>query len=371
MTPGSMPPFSSTIDEEGVLIQDALIVETDALREAAIRALLAQGPLARAQPGPERGRPAAQVAACTRGAEELRPWSRSSACAAVRAYMGHVQDNAEEARAPRGDRRARPTAPSRTRWTTARRSACASRSTARRARRRSTSPAPARSGRPTSTRRRGRRNAAVLYVFRTLVDARHPAERGLPAAAAHRRPRRLDAEPAAPGCRGRRQRRDHPGHHRRAVWRSRRARGIAGHDEQFHLRQRRATSTTRRSAAAPARDPDFDGASAVQTHMTNSRLTDPEVLEWRFPGARRDVRDPRGSGGAGRHRGGDGVAPPRALPRADDGRDPLQPPARAAVRRGGRQGGRARAQLRRARGRRASRRSGPRTRSTWQRATCS
>ena len=40
--------------------------------------------------------------------------------------------------------------------------------------------------------------------------------------------------------------------------------------------------------------------------MTNSRLTDPEVLEWRFPGAARGVRDPRGSGGAGRHRGGDG-----------------------------------------------------------------
>jgi 5-oxoprolinase (ATP-hydrolysing) len=52
--------------------------------------------------------------------------------------------------------------------------------------------------------------------------------------------------------------------------------------------------------------PDFDGASVVQTHMTNSRLTDPEVLEWRFP-VRLDLyRIRRGSGGAGRHRGGDG-----------------------------------------------------------------
>jgi 5-oxoprolinase (ATP-hydrolysing) len=52
--------------------------------------------------------------------------------------------------------------------------------------------------------------------------------------------------------------------------------------------------------------PDFDGTGVVQTHMTNSRLTDPEVLEWRFP-VRLDAFSIRhGSGGAGRHRGGDG-----------------------------------------------------------------
>lgn len=53
--------------------------------------------------------------------------------------------------------------------------------------------------------------------------------------------------------------------------------------------------------------PDFDGADAVQTHMTNSRLTDPEVLEWRFPVRLDEFRIRRGSGGAGRHRGGNGV----------------------------------------------------------------
>jgi 5-oxoprolinase (ATP-hydrolysing) len=53
--------------------------------------------------------------------------------------------------------------------------------------------------------------------------------------------------------------------------------------------------------------PDFDGASAVQTHMTNSRLTDPEVLEWRFPVRLESFAIRRGSGGTGRHRGGDGV----------------------------------------------------------------
>jgi 5-oxoprolinase (ATP-hydrolysing) len=53
--------------------------------------------------------------------------------------------------------------------------------------------------------------------------------------------------------------------------------------------------------------PDFDGTSAVHTHMTNSRLTDPEVLEWRYPVVLEGHRIHRGAGGAGRHRGGDGT----------------------------------------------------------------
>ena len=53
--------------------------------------------------------------------------------------------------------------------------------------------------------------------------------------------------------------------------------------------------------------PDFDGASAVHTHMTNSRLTDPEVLEWRYPVLLESHRINRGSGGRGRHKGGEGT----------------------------------------------------------------
>ncbi|MGY8796591.1 MAG: hydantoinase B/oxoprolinase family protein, partial [Woeseiales bacterium] len=52
--------------------------------------------------------------------------------------------------------------------------------------------------------------------------------------------------------------------------------------------------------------PDYDGTNAVHTHMTNSRLTDPEVLEWRFPVRLESFAIRRGSGGAGRHRGGEG-----------------------------------------------------------------
>ena len=53
--------------------------------------------------------------------------------------------------------------------------------------------------------------------------------------------------------------------------------------------------------------PSWDGCSAVHTHMTNSRLTDPEVLEWRYPVRVEEFRVRAGSGGAGAHRGGDGA----------------------------------------------------------------
>ena len=82
--------------------------------------------------------------------------------------------------------------------------------------------------------------------------------------------------------------------------------------------------------------PGFDGTSAVQTHMTNSRLTDPEVMETRFPVLVEDFAIRRGSGGAGRWRGGDGVVRPHRLARADDRVDPVQPPRRPALRAGGR-----------------------------------
>ena len=66
-------------------------------------------------------------------------------------------------------------------------------------------------------------------------------------------------------------------------------------------------STTKLSAGGSGAGPDFDGTDAVQTHMTNSRLTDPEVLEWRFPVRLESFQIRRGSGGAGKYRGGDGV----------------------------------------------------------------
>ena len=87
--------------------------------------------------------------------------------------------------------------------------------------------------------------------------------------------------------------------------------------------------------------PDFDGADVVQTHMTNSRLTDPEVLEWRYPVRLESFEIRHGSGGSGRRRGGHGAVR-RMRSRADDRGDPLRTqaraPARAARRRSGLRG---------------------------------
>ena len=95
----------------------------------------------------------------------------------------------------------------------------------------------------------------------------------------------------------------------------------------------------------------FDGTDTVQAHMTNSRLTDPEVLEWRYPvridGHEIRARQRRRGQVARRQR----RHAPRALPRADDGGDPRGAPANSALRNGGRLARRPRAQLGGARGR--------------------
>ena len=91
-----------------------------------------------------------------------------------------------------------------------------------------------------------------------------------------------------------------PGRDQLPVRRARRAGRRARHDEQPDLRQRRAINTTRRSARARRPGHGFDGGRAVHTHMTNSRLTDPEILENRFPVVLEDFHIRNGSGGRGK-----------------------------------------------------------------------
>ena len=79
--------------------------------------------------------------------------------------------------------------------------------------------------------------------------------------------------------------------------------------------------------------PDFDGCDAVQTHMTNSRLTDPEILEAQYPVLVREFAIRRGSGGAGRHHGGDGMVRRLEFSRALLGRTARQSPPHRALRR--------------------------------------
>ena len=111
-----------------------------------------------------------------------------------------------------------------------------------------------------------------------------------------------------------------------------RARLGARHDEQSHLRQSRAQYYETICSGAPA-GPGFDGAAAVQTHMTNSRLTDPEVLELRYPVLLERFEIRRGSGGKGKWRAGDGTLRVIQIPGAHGVRDPVRLPPHAAVRR--------------------------------------
>ena len=145
--------------------------------------------------------------------------------------------------------------------------------------------------------------AASLYVVRTLIDDAIPMNDGCLRPITLVVPEGSMLNPRYPGRGRRRQCRDQPGRHRRPVRRHRAARAEPGDDEQFHLRQRRATNIMRRSPAARAPGPTMTAPSAVQTHMTNSRLTDPEILETRLPVRLERIRDPPRLGRRGRASG--------------------------------------------------------------------
>jgi len=97
ITPGSMPPNSRTVEEEGVLIENFLLVEGGRFLEAQTRALLASGRWPARNPDQNIGDLKAQIAACARGAESLTGLVAEFSQDVVEAYMAHVQDNAEEA----------------------------------------------------------------------------------------------------------------------------------------------------------------------------------------------------------------------------------------------------------------------------------
>jgi 5-oxoprolinase (ATP-hydrolysing) len=303
-TPGSMPPDSKTVAEEGVLIDNQLLVDAGAFREAEIRALLASGPWPARNPAVNIADLKAQVASCTRGANELRRVAAEYGRDAIDAYMGHVMANAEEAvrRLISGLKDGS---------FTYRMDNGAHVSVAVTVDPASRSAVIDFAG--TSGQRPDNFNApysicraATLYVFRTLVD---------------------DAIPMNDGCLRPIELRAPPGSMLNPLYP---AAVVAGNVETSQVvtdalfaacgalapSQGTMNNFTFGSdryqyyetiAGGAGAGPDFDGASAVQTHMTNSRLTDPEILETRYPVLLERFAIRRGSGGAGRHTGGDGV----------------------------------------------------------------
>jgi 5-oxoprolinase (ATP-hydrolysing) len=304
VTPGSMPPFSTTLDEEGVLIDNVKLVDGGVFREAEMRALLASGRWPARDPDQVIADLKAQIAANEKGRRELAAMVDHFGLAVVRAYMRHVQDNAEEM-----VRRV---------IETLREGAfsleldCGAiirmAITIDRASRRARLDF---SG--TSAQQNNNFNAplavtraAILYVFRCLVADDIPLNAGCLKPLDIIAPPGSLLNPQSPA----------------AV--------VAGNVETsqcivdalfgalgvmassqgtmnnftFGNERHQYYETLCGGAGAGAT---FDGASAVHSHMTNSRLTDPEVLESRYPVLVESFAIRRGSGGNGAHRGGDGV----------------------------------------------------------------
>ncbi|MES0872967.1 hydantoinase B/oxoprolinase family protein [Sinimarinibacterium thermocellulolyticum] len=304
MTPGSMPPQSRCIDDEGVLIDDFRLLDGGRLREAEVRALLASGAHPARNPDQNLADLQAQLAACMRGAQALRQLVHQHGRDTVLAYMAHVLDHAEAAvrrLLPRlHDGRYVCTMDNGARIAVA--------ITLDRRRERlcidfsgSSAQRPDNFNAPLPVCR-----AAVLYVIRCLLDDDIPLNDGClravdlivpegsmlnpryPAAVAAGNVETsqviVDTLFAAFGA-------------------------LAGsqgtmNNLTFGDGAQQYYETICGGAGAGA---DFDGASAVHTHMTNSRLTDAEVLEARYPVRVERFAIRAGSGGRGRRRGGDGV----------------------------------------------------------------
>jgi 5-oxoprolinase (ATP-hydrolysing) len=304
ITPGSMPPGSRTITEEGVLIDNFLLVDAGRFCDRETLALLRGGPYPSRNPDQNIADLKAQVAACAKGAEELRRMVRQFGLAVVTAYMRHVQDHAAEAvrrvldvlRDGEFAYEMDDGSVIRVRITIDRAS--------RRARIDFSGSSPQRPNNFNAPPAISR--AAVLYVFRTLVDDDIPMNDGC----------LLPLEIVIPE--GSMLRPRYP------------AAVVAGNVETSQtiidalygaLGVLAAAQGTMNNftfgdgehqyyetiCGGSGAGPDFDGTDAVHTHATNSLMTDPEVLECRFPVLvdRFEIR--RGSGGKGRHHGGDGV----------------------------------------------------------------
>lgn len=309
ITPGSMPPNSRTIAEEGVLIEDFRLVGNGRLREAEAAELLGSAAFPVRDLQQNLADLRAQVAANARGVAELRRMTREFGLNVVTAYMGHVQDNAAEAVRRVLDRLAVPGADPRRFRQELDDGSCIAVSVivdadTRRAIVDFTGTSPQREDNfnaPAAVT-----IAAVLYVFRTLVDADIPLNAGCldpidivipsgsmlspvaPAAVAAGNVETSQAVTAA--LLG-------------ALGAAAASQGTMNNLTFGNDRYQYYETICGGAGAGPA----WDGCSAVHTHMTNSRLTDPEVLEWRYPVRVEEFSIRRGSGGGGAHRGGDGV----------------------------------------------------------------
>jgi 5-oxoprolinase (ATP-hydrolysing) len=304
ITPGSMPPGSRVVEEEGVLIDNFLLVEQGHFRDRETAALLASGRYPVRNPQQNIADLRAQVAANEKGVQELRRMVEHFGLEVVRAYMGHVQDNAEESvrrviGVLKDGQFVLPMdcdALIKVKITIGadRRSATIDFA--------GTSPQlPNNFNAPAAVCM-----AAVLYVFRTLVDDDIPLNAGCLKPLEVSIPQGSMLRPRYPAA-------VVAGNVETSQCITDALYGALGVLAASQGTMNNFTFGNQRHqyyetiAGGSGAGPGFDGADVVQTHMTNSRLTDPEVLEWRFPVRLESFEIRRGSGGRGRWRGGDGA----------------------------------------------------------------
>ena len=312
-TPGSMPPFSTRIEEEGVQINNVLLVERGVLREAEMVALLKSGQYPSRNPQQNMADLKAQIAANEKGVQELRKMVEQFSLPTVQAYMSHVQDNAEESvrRVITKLKNGEFTLPLDNgaqikvgiRVDTQNRSAEIDFT-------------------GTSAQQTNNFNAptavcmaAVLYVFRTLVDDDIPLNAGClkPLKVIIPPGSMLNPSPPASVV---------AGNVETSTCITNALYGALGVMAAGQYTMNNFTFGNAKyqyyetisggSGAGGVTDArgqlvgGFNGTSVVQAHMTNSRLTDPEILEFRFPVRLESYEIRANSGGAGKWHGGNG-----------------------------------------------------------------
>ncbi|MFF9283884.1 hydantoinase B/oxoprolinase family protein [Streptomyces griseosporeus] len=304
IAPGSMPAGSRSIEEEGVLFDNWLLAENGRFREEETYRLLTEAPYPSRNPRTNLADLRAQIAANHKGVEEVGRMIDDFGLDVVQAYMRHVQDNAEEAvrrviDALDDGAYAYETdsgAVIRVRVRVDREARCATIDFT------GTSPQlDTNFNAPFAVV-----NAAVLYVFRTLVADDIPLNDGC------LRPLRIivppgsllaPRPPAAVVAGNVETSQAITGALYAALGVQAEGSGTMNNVTFGNARHQYYETVASGSGAGDG----FPGADVVQTHMTNSRLTDPEVLEWRLPVLLEEFSVRHGSGGAGRWRGGDGA----------------------------------------------------------------
>ncbi|MCX7230958.1 MAG: hydantoinase B/oxoprolinase family protein, partial [Burkholderiales bacterium] len=313
LTPGSMPPDSRHIDDEGVLLTNLKLVEAGVLREAALRERLTGATHPARNPDQNVADLQAQVAANEKGREELLKMVAHFGLEVVQAYMRHVQDNAAESvRRVIGALKDGAFALQLDNGATIRVAVTVDRE-ARRAKIDFTGTSLQASNNfnaPSAVT-----TAAVLYVFRTLVDDEIPMNDGCLEPLEIVVPEGCMLNPRYPGA-------VVAGNVETSMCITNALYGALGvlassgstmSNFTFGNARHQYYETVAGGSGAGGvfdalghRTGGFDGCPVVQAHMTNSRLTDPEVLELRFPVRLESYRIRRNTGGRGQWRGGDG-----------------------------------------------------------------